>query len=343
MNELVIQLDRKALVLWSMIALVVFGSGVVYSRLVYGGSYLGGLYALAVCMPIIAFERGLFMRGLRASIMTLPTWAYILGELFVYLSIMTIAFLVTGTALWFAGLTPGRLVDAAVPSLQATSYRLLLCLAVIATLRFSDLLGRQKFINLLLGRYRRPISEERIFLFVDLVGSTAYAERFGDLKTMSLLSSIFTAIADPIRDNAGTVDDYIGDGVMISWQMDKGLRHARCIQCALGIFEVVKRNSEPWQTEFGHRPQIRAALHGGPVIVAEVGSDHHKITYFGDTVNTAARLEGLCKTLNRELLISAALARQMDLPPNVVVDDLGVHTVKGRRQPIDIRALTCLT
>ncbi len=45
----------------------------------------------------------------------------------------------------------------------------------------------------------------------------------------------------------------------------------------------------------GQVPRLRAALHGGTIITAEIGIDHHKITYFGDTINTTARLESFAR------------------------------------------------
>ncbi len=70
----------------------------------------------------------------------------------------------------------------------------------------------------------------------------------------------------------------------------------------------------------------------GPVITAEIGVDHHKITYFGDTVNTTSRLESLSKMLGHPVLISADLAHQLVLPKGVRSEYLGEHAVKGRGQ-----------
>ena len=89
------------------------------------------------------------------------------------------------------------------------------------------------------------------------------------------------------------------------------------------------------------RPGAEAArrLHGGVIITAEIGVDHHKIAFFGDTVNTTARLESLCKSLGKQVLISSELAQRIKLPKTLDIEDLGAHAVKGRGQTLGVMAL----
>lgn len=68
--------------------------------------------------------------------------------------------------------------------------------------------------------------------------------------------------------------------------------------------------------------------------------DHHKITYFGDTVNTTARLESLCRTLAAPVLISSELAQRMSFSNEIKANYLGMHGVKGRGQALGVMALT---
>ena len=68
-------------------------------------------------------------------------------------------------------------------------------------------------------------------------------------------------------------------------------------------------------TVIGTVPRLRAALHGGSIVTAEVGVDRHKIAYFGDAVNVTARIESLCRPLGTEILVSDdLLARIARLP-----------------------------
>ena len=85
---------------------------------------------------------------------------------------------------------------------------------------------------------------------------------------------------------------------------------------------------------------MRAALHGGAIITAEIGVDRHKITFFGDTVNTTSRIEGLCKTLGWPFLMSSDLFDRISLPATVKAEYLGEHSVKGRGQALGVYALS---
>lgn len=346
MNRIVIRdtlkltrMNWRSVFFWSALLFVVWVSGVVYGWLFHGETYIGGVYALFVCIPIITFERGLFLSRFRRWLRTLPTLTYLVGGLIFYsLSIYT-GFIAAGSFLWSTGLISGAYEFAAIPSPSGMIYTLAVSLIVVAVLRVRDLLGRNVFLNLLVGRYRKPIREDRIFLFIDLVGSTGFAEKFGDLSMMELLSEIFATIAEPVRHHRGAIDDYIGDLAIISWPMKDGVVDARCVRCALDIFELIERDPNQWATRFGEAPKVRAALHGGPIVTADVGVDHHKIAYFGDTMNTTARIEGLCRSLKASILISGSLLDQMKLPANVLATEMGAHSLRGKGAPVVVFSL----
>ncbi len=218
-------------------------------------------------------------------------------------------------------------------------YALGVCAVVIFVLRVRELLGRDVFLSMFSGRYRTPVQEERIFLFIDLVDSTPFAEKHGDLRAQQLLNSLFAAFAEPVRRNKGAIDDYVGDLAIITWPLARGLKDGRCVRCIFDILNDIEADAESWLKQYGQVPRLRAALHGGFVITAEIGVDHHKITYFGDTVNTTSRLESLCKTLNRPVLISSELAQRLTLPERISAQDLGVHALKGRGQGLGVMTL----
>ncbi|MBB3539556.1 adenylate/guanylate cyclase domain-containing protein [Rhizobium sp. BK399] len=326
---------------WLLIALVIAASGVLYDMRFYGGHpFLGATFALAIGLPIIAFERKVILRSLYRRMQALPTLTFFLAEIFVYEILMSAGFAVAGLSMWWLGFFhPESWVDAVVLPFNAFLYALAVCALIIFVLRIRELLGRDIFLNMLFSRYRKPISEERVFLFIDLVDSTSFAEKHGDLKAQQMLSSLFASFAEPVRKYKGTIDDYVGDAAIISWPLERGIKFARCVNCIFDIVGAIEADAEHWLKAFGQVPRLRAALHGGTVITAEIGVDHHKITYFGDTVNTTSRLESLCKTLNRSVLISSDLAQRIKMPETVSAQDLGTHAVKGRGQSLGVISL----
>ncbi len=322
--------------------LVMAGSGVLYSVMFFQDSrpLIGAVFALCMGMPIIAFERKVIFRELRNRVEALPTLTFFLAELFIYEVLMSIGFAAAGLSLWGTGIViPHSWVDMVVLPFNAFLYALAVCSLMIFVLRVRELLGREVFTSMLISRYRKPVSEERVFLFIDLVDSTTFAEKHGDLRAQQMLSSLFAAFAEPVRKYKGTIVDYVGDAAIITWPLDRGVKFARCVNCIFDIISAIEADAESWLTTYGQVPRLRAALHGGSIITAEIGVDHHKITYFGDTINTASRLESLCKTLNRSVLISTDLAQRIQLPTKVVAEDLGQHAVKGRGQSLGVISL----
>ncbi|EHS53650.1 adenylate/guanylate cyclase [Rhizobium sp. PDO1-076] len=325
---------------WIWALLVAAASGALYSAIIFGGrTYIGAAYAVVIIGLLLAFEQDLLFSRLRFWLMGLPTPVYFLMTLILNIATVAAGTLVVGTALWSLGVMDSWL-DSALPSEGVLIYALFVSALMVFVLRMRDLVGREVFASLLMSRYRQPRSENRVFLFVDLVGSTNYAERFGDLRTQKYLGEFLKTVALSVRRFGGTVDDYIGDAAFVTWRFESGIRNSACIHCVLHILEAIKARETFWITEFGEVPRLRAALHGGPVIVAEIGLDHRKITYFGDTVNTTARIEGLARDLKRSFLISDSLLNQLSPMASITTEPLGSYAVRGKGQTLSVTAIS---
>ncbi|WEZ85227.1 adenylate/guanylate cyclase domain-containing protein [Rhizobium sp. 32-5/1] len=327
---------------WLLIAFGLAVSGMIYSLLMYpeGSILIGAVFALFTGMPILAFERRVLLRPLHRRIEKLPTLSFVLASIIVYEVIMSAGYALAGLLLSSLGLLRhATWLEVLVIPFDVFLYALGVCALIIFILRVRDLLGRDVFTSMLISRYRNPVEEERVFLFIDLADSTAFAETHGDLRAQQFLHALFAAFAEPVRRHLGSIDDYVGDAAIVTWPLRRGIRHARCVRCIFDILDEIEANADVWRKNFGQVPRLRAALHGGVIITAEIGVDHHKITYFGDTVNTTARLESLCKALDRTVLISADLSHRIALPGSIQAEDLGEHAVKGRGQTVGILSL----
>ncbi|RZK87919.1 MAG: adenylate/guanylate cyclase domain-containing protein, partial [Methylobacterium sp.] len=126
------------------------------------------------------------------------------------------------------------------------AYSLAVSALLVFVVRMRDLIGGEVFVNFLVGRYHKPVREERIFLFLDVVGSTAFAETHGDLRAQEYLGAIFATLAEPVRRNAGSTDDYIGDLAMITWPMARGLKDARCVACVFDVLDRIEADAAAW-------------------------------------------------------------------------------------------------
>lgn len=326
---------------WILTSLFLASTGVIYAKVFFPESpvYIGAVFALFCGMPLLVFERRIILPRLNVWMHRLPTPAFILSALVVDFLLMSVGYAMAGSLLKLLGLVQASWEDLTILKVDVYIYAVAVTAVVIFVSRVRELLGRDVFLSLLTGRYRNPVQEERVFLFIDLVGSTAFAEEHGDLKTQEFLGAVFGAMAEPVRRHYGAIDDYIGDAAIITWPLKRGVKNANCVRCVFSILDDIEANAETWLKSYGRVPRLRAALHGGSIVTAEIGVDHHKIAYFGDSVNTTARLESLCKTLERQVLISSDLARRVELPEAIIKEELGDHAVRGRDQSLGVIAL----
>lgn len=212
-------------------------------------------------------------------------------------------------------------------------------LALLFLVQVRQIVGARVLADFMLGRYFRPVRERRVFLFVDLADSTALAERLGDEGVHALITRFFSDIAEPILEHDGETHRYIGDQVVITWPYDEGIREARCVRCAFAIADEIEERRAEYQRRFGLVPGFRAGLHGGSVVAGECGEDKREIVYFGDTVNVAARVEALCKSLGHRMLVTRDVLQDLALPPGIAAAPLGAHSLRGRREATEVFAL----
>ena len=91
--------------------------------------------------------------------------------------------------------------------------------------------------------------------------------------------------------------------------------------------------------EFGAAPKIRGSLNFGPVIVGEIGDVKRAIVFNGDTMNTAARLEELSRTVDGGFLASHEAVNRLGLDASTCLRSLGVMPIRGRLDAISVVGL----
>ncbi len=292
-----------------------------------------------IAAPVLLYERGLLIRRWRDLIRQAATPIFAVATVATYIGMIILGNAIAGTILHHGF---GCMANAQVAMrMSETGFAYALAISALATFvfRVRDLMGPRVFASLLVGRYHRPIVEERIFLFLDVAESTRFAEQHGDLAAQRWLGAIFNALALPVQRSRGSIDDYVGDMALVSWSMDHGLPNAACLRCAFDFFHVIEADAERWKKRFGQVPAFRAAFHCGRVVTAEIGLERRKIAYFGDALNTTSRLEGLAKELGETVLVSGDLLDRLgEVPRDILITELGVRTIRGRNETLRIAA-----
>lgn len=146
-------------------------------------------------------------------------------------------------------------------------------------------------------------------LFCDIRDFTSYSERHTAEEVVRLLNAFFTTIVPAIELEHGTVNQYIGDAVMVifgapAMQTDHAFR---AVRTAREMVARVHAMSDRWRELDAPQFRIGVGIHTGPAVVGTVGSPRRlDYTAIGDTVNTASRIESGNKEVASEILISQA-------------------------------------
>jgi adenylate cyclase len=235
-------------------------------------------------------------------------------------------------------------IDRAFPLGLVLSVGALVTLLLVLLRQASQLVGEGTFRAIMRGRYRRPQTEERFFLFIDIVGSTPVAEKLGALSVHRYLNRIFEASSDPVDDHRGEVYQYVGDEIVVTWLVpegEAGRKHfgAKPISCFFAIEAALAAAAPEFEREFGTVPKLRAALHAGEVVTGEAGGSRRAIVFHGDVMNATSRIENLTRTLGHPFLVSEDARSRMEGADAYAFTDLGPQELRGRQAPVRVYAV----
>ncbi len=200
----------------------------------------------------------------------------------------------------------------------------------------SEKFGQGVLVNFLLGRYHRPKEENRIFMFLDLKSSTTTAEQLGHIEYSLLIQDCFYDLTDVVAQHRAMIYQYVGDEVVLTWDVEGGVERADCIRIFHAYNEALRLRSEHYEARYGLVPQFKAGVNAGLVTVAEVGEIKKELAYHGDVLNTAARIQGKCNELGRRLLVSEALKELVEERGDYAFNPMGEVQLKGKAKPVRV-------
>lgn len=173
--------------------------------------------------------------------------------------------------------------------------------------------------------------QEVTVLFSDLEGFTSLSEHTPPEMLLGILNQYHALVVTMIQSYGGTVDKFLGDGVMALYntplpQPDHALR---AVKTALHIRSALLDFYNQFDVEY--QIKLNFGIHTGMAVVGNVGTQQiMEFTAVGDTVNLASRLQGLGE--QGQILISQATYNQ--IKEQVTTNPIGNQFVKGRREPV---------
>jgi len=209
-------------------------------------------------------------------------------------------------------------------------------------LQVNDKFGPGVLLKFLVGNYHQPKKEERIFMFLDMRSSTSIAEKIGNEKYFNLLNDLFSDITDTILNNEGEIYQYVGDEIVISWPIKKGIRNANCLRCFTQIRKKLIELRPTYMKKYQVTPEFKAGLHYGLVMAGEIGVIKKDIIYSGDVLNTTARIQGKCNEYGVDILISKETFALLSGTDGYKLIPLGSIELRGKKRKIDLNTIITL-
>jgi adenylate cyclase len=171
-------------------------------------------------------------------------------------------------------------------------------------------------------------------MFTDIADFTALVETLEPGTLAGLLNEYLSGMTDIVFDHDGTVAKIIGDALHILFgaPADQPDHSARAVACALALDAFSEGLRSRWKREGVALGVTRIGVHAGPAIVGNFGASRFfDYTAYGDTINTAARLEAANKQLGTRICVSASVAHAIETFRGRPVGDLAL---RGRSEPL---------
>jgi len=159
----------------------------------------------------------------------------------------------------------------------------------------------------------------------------------GHVKFFSLLNDFFADLTDPVIQTHGEIYQYVGDEVVVSWSMKRGLYHNNCLRCFSLMQEAIEKAAPRYQERYGLVPQFKVGLHTGVVTTGEIGVIKKDIVYSGDVMNTTSRIQAVCNKFRVNILMSKRLLNKLLLPEHMYpLKRVGIIELKGKREKVEL-------
>ncbi|WP_299183935.1 adenylate/guanylate cyclase domain-containing protein [uncultured Aquimarina sp.] len=199
--------------------------------------------------------------------------------------------------------------------------------------------GKGVFFKMLIGSYKKPKETKRVFMFLDLKSSTTIAERLGHHQYSQFIQDFFYDLNEIVASYEAEIYQYIGDEAVLNWSYKKGVYKNNCLNLFYAFKKKIQSKSKFYLEKYEVIPEFKVGIHGGTLMVAEVGVVKKELAYHGDVINTTARVQAKCSEYCVSILITKNLLNDLDIE-DYFEDALVAKTIlKGKEKPVELYTL----
>ena len=187
---------------------------------------------------------------------------------------------------------------------------------------------------------RRSVKHIRAVIWLcDLRGYSSVANRVPHEELLEILDAYLEAMARPVLDNKGQILKFMGDGFLATFDLEERDSESVCVDAltaATELLDYFPRFNEERRAAGKRTLDFGVGLHLGEVLYGNIGaSERLDFTVVGSAVNEASRIEGMCRPLQRKVLVSASFHDAAAACGSRMIS-LGFHALRGIREPQEL-------
>lgn len=195
---------------------------------------------------------------------------------------------------------------------------------------FIRLLGRESIKDIRLGD---QFQKEVTVMFIDIRGYTTFSEGMTPQENFTFLNNYIKRVGAVISDHGGIIMSFFGDGILALFLEDR----AQALRGAVAIQERIKVYNQKRQQQARQPIKIGIGMHYGSLIMGILGDERRQeANLVSDTVNTAARMEGLTKYYGTSIIASESVLHDNPNSDDIAYRSLGKVQVKGKKRALEI-------
>ena len=203
-------------------------------------------------------------------------------------------------------------------------------------------LGPDAGARVLSGEIRRGSLQtiHAVIWYFDLQSFTRLAERTAGAAIIAMLNDYFGTVVSVIEEHGGNVLKFMGDGLLAIFSFDDQEDARRsALEASAALRVAMAETNRRREAEDLPRTGFNLALHAGNVLYGNIGAEHRlDFTIIGSAVNVTARILGMCRSLEQELIVSSQVARPAMAQRDDIVS-LGRHMLRGVPEPQELFTL----